>query len=376
MTTRLWLLAAVLPCTSAAQPTRDLGQPMAELATPTFSSVTGIRELSDGRLLVVDRREGAVLLLDFTSGTSQRIGQAGSGPGEVAVPTNLLGLTGDTSAVWDSRNNRLFFVDPPGTAGRSVRLTADNGSAPTIPLQAPRYADASGRLYFAGVPSGDGAPPDSLPILRFERRTARFDTVGMLARPKGGDQAVMGPPGARMTVNLANPFSPREDWVVTADGRVGVVRSPEYRLDWTHPSRVRGREIPFARLAVTEADKEHWRRRQRGPQVVVADVGARGTLPSISSVPEPTSWPKYMPPFLAADRPVLADGLGRVWVARARSFNDSTPLYDVFDAESRVVMQVRLPQRRRVVGFGRDVVYTVRADDDDLLRVARHALPR
>jgi hypothetical protein len=370
---RLFVLA-FLPLTGAAQQTRALGAPQAEHPA-NFSSLTGLRELSDGRLVVVDGRERAVLLVDFRRGTSERIGRDGSGPGEVAAPTNLLRLPADTSAVWDSRNRRLFVILPSGTPGATQLITGADGSAPAIPLQAPRFSDASGRLYFSGIPA-EGTTPDSLPILRMDRRTARIDTVGMLKRPKGGDQAVMGPPGRQMTISIANPFSPQEAWVVTQDGRVAVARSPEYRLDWAFPTGVRGRETAYSRKEVTEADKENWRRSQGGPVVLVADVGARGTAPPISSVPEPTTWPKVMPPFLAANNPVLADETGRVWIAQTRSATDRDQVYDVFGATGEIVLRVSLPSERRVAGFGNGVVYTIRTDDDGFLHLGRHALPR
>ena len=72
---------------------------------------------------------------------------------------------------------------------------------------------------------------------------------------------------------------------------------------------------------------------------------------------------------------VLADDLGRVWVPRARAHTDTIVVHDVFDASSRVVMRVPLPVARRIVGFGKGVVYTVRADEDDLLHLGRHKLP-
>ncbi|MBC7894160.1 MAG: hypothetical protein H7066_02045, partial [Cytophagaceae bacterium] len=238
----LLLTGALLARPCIAQATRAIAAPDAEHPT-VFSSVSGVRELSDGRLVVVDRRERAVLLVDFARRTSERIGREGAGPGEIAQPASLLGLPGDTTAVWDGRNARLFFVDAPGAKGRAAPLTADDGRPMPTNLQAPRFADAMGRLYFIGVPTDDENLPDSIPILRFARRTSRFDTVGLLKRPQGGDRATLGPPGKQVTMNFANPFSPAEAWVVTPDGRVGVVRSPEYRLDWTYPTKVRGHEV-------------------------------------------------------------------------------------------------------------------------------------
>lgn len=367
---------AAVPGIARTQSTRPLAAPDVEFRE-VFSSVTGVRELSDRRLIVVDRRERAVLLVDLQRGTSERIGREGAGPQEIAQPATILVLPGDTTAIWDGRNARLFFVDGARATGRAAPLAPDGGRAMTSNLQAPRYADAQGRLYFVGVP-GEDEQPDSLPIVRFDRRSARLDTVGMVRRPKGGDMALVGPPGRQMTVNFANPFTAAEAWVVTRDGRVGVVRSPEYRLDWTFPKAVRGTDMPYTKLDVSEAEKDHWRKtQQRTPAVVVADAGSRaaGSAPAISSIPEPTSWPSLMPPFLASAS-VLVDERGLVWVPRARSLSDTIQVHDVIDGASNIVMRVTTPVARRLVGFGKGVVYTVRADDDDLLHLARHPLPR
>jgi hypothetical protein len=372
----LAVAAAAWPSLALGQPTRPLGAPDVEF-DGVFSSVTGVRELSDRRVVVVDRRERAVMLVDFARGTTLRIGREGAGPQEIAQPASLLALPGDTTAVWDGRHARLFVLDPHATVGRATPLVADGGRAISTNLQAPRFADARGRLYFVGVP-GEEERPDSLPIVRFDRRSATLDTVGMLGAPKGGDMALIGPPERRMSVNFANPFSPAQAWIVTRDGRVGVVRSPAYRLDWTHPTPVRGTDVPYDKHPVTEADKAQWRAtQQRSSVALVADAGSRSTgsgTPAISSVPEPTTWPRVMPPFLSGSL-VLADDEGRVWVPRTRALGDSLQRYDVFDAASHVAMRVTMAATRRIVGFGRGVVYTVRADDDDLLHLARHPQP-
>ncbi len=378
MTIRALSLVAALPCALAAQPTRLLGR--ADVEHPgVFSSITALRELSDGRVLLVDRRERAVHLADFQRGTVARIGREGAGPLEISEPTTMLALPGDTTAIWDSRNARLFLVDASGVPTHTSRVVDDVGRAPAVALRAPRFADDRGRLYFVGV-SGEGDSTDSIAIIRWERSSGRVDTVGQLRRPERGQQAVLGPPGRQMTMNFANPFSPQEDWVVTADGRVGVVRSPVYRLDWTFPAPSRGREISYVAITLTESEKALWRRSQRGVRPsAVRDVDARGqgaAPPVAGSVPEPTSWPSALPPFLASGTPVLADKLGRVWVARARAASDSVPAYDVLDARGDAAMRVTLPPQRRIVGFGRDVVYTVRTDESDRVHLSKHSLPR
>jgi hypothetical protein len=358
---------------ATAQASRPLGPSQREHPFE-FSNVSELRELSDGRLIVIDRSDRIIHLVDFARGTAERIAREGSGPNEIVQPTSLLPLPGDTTAVWDGRNARLLYIGPDGKPLRADRLAADNGAAMTLELRAPRYTDAAGRIYFAGIPVVHGAGADSIPLIRFDRRSARIDTVGTLRAPKA-EPATVGPPGRQVTLALTNPFGPQHEWIVTKDGRVGIVRSPDYRVDWTHPAKHIGAEIPFAPIPLTETDKDHWRRGQRSA-VFTRDANSRGTEPAVSMIPEPSAWPTHKPPFLPRIGSVLADPLGRIWVLRAAAAAEPSSVYDVFDAESRIVLRVTVPAQHRVVGFGPSAVYTTRADADDLLRLNRHELPR
>lgn len=369
--TRLILIALIVPRLAGAQALQPLGASRDEHPF-ALSSVTQMRELRDGRVIVVDSRERSVRLLDFATRTERRIGREGAGPLEIQQPTHLLALPNDTTAIWDGQLARLLFIAPDATPIRTDRLLTDNGRPVAVEASAPRQADAAGRIYFEGTTRPDGSGRDSIPVLRLDRRTARVDTVGSILHTPG-TPALMGPPERQFTISIAHPFSPRQEWVATADGRVGVVRSPDYRLDWVSPTARRGSEVAYPRIAVTEADKLDWRESQRS-MVLTRAQDSRGGGPAPRSIPEPTTWPEFKPPFLGSA--VRVDPAGRVWVQRAGALSDTLTTYDVFDAEARLVRRVSLPRSHRVVGFGRDVVYTTRADGDDLLRLNRHPMPR
>jgi len=61
-----------------------------------------------------------------------------------------------------------------------------------------------------------------------------------------------------------------------------------------------------------------------------------------------------------------------LWVLRSRAATDPIPLIDVFDQRGSLVSQVRLPQDRRVIGFGNGVVYLAHTDSDDLQWLERY----
>jgi hypothetical protein len=79
-----------------------------------------------------------------------------------------------------------------------------------------------------------------------------------------------------------------------------------------------------------------------------------------------------MPPFVA--RETFAQPNGNVWVLRSHKAADA-PIYDVFDAGSRMIARVSVPARARVVGFGTGTVYVVRRDADDLEYLQRYRAP-
>ena len=68
------------PAASSQAPvTRTLGKPQAEFAEP-FTEIGSIRELREGRLIVVDARELTVKLVDLRAGTASTIRHRWSRP--------------------------------------------------------------------------------------------------------------------------------------------------------------------------------------------------------------------------------------------------------------------------------------------------------
>jgi hypothetical protein len=87
-----------------------------------FSSVAGTRDVSDGRVLVVDELEFSVHVLDFGRGTIQQLGRTGAGPGEYGWPSQLLALRGDSTAIRDGVHGRLLIVLPDDAASGVATL--------------------------------------------------------------------------------------------------------------------------------------------------------------------------------------------------------------------------------------------------------------
>jgi hypothetical protein len=399
----LTLLAAAPAIAAAQQAPRALPAPDATFEEP-FSQVTGLRELSNGRVLVADARDKTFQLLDLSAGTATSIGREGNGPGEYALPFRVLRARGDTTFLFDVGNSRYLVIDADGKPAGEFRQEEESpvrrdgpagaGGGPVFRggLTTPRTSDAMGRIYYEGqgiAPGPDGRPiqADSIPLLRYDRTSKRSDTLAYIRVPKNNIQTSGSAGNVSMRVSGPNPLLPRDEWSVFPDGKVAIVRSPEYRVDWVMPdlSRVIGKPIAFTVLRMTGADRreeEELRNRNRGsgltmsmradgngpPQRSVA-IGGGANQPPLEPL---TDWPEVKPPFRSGATSVWARPNGELWVRRTEAAGAKGTLYDVLNAQGVVTHQVRFPDRVTLAGFGSGTVYTTKADEDDLLYLQRH----
>jgi hypothetical protein len=394
-------VALAAPAQAQTVPTKTFSKPLAEYAEP-FTSLRGVRELADGRVVTTDNRDKLVQIVDLRTGRATKVGREGSGPNEYQMPSSALPLPGDSTLIADPLNSRFVLLGPGGTpAGTWVPEGADEArpAARPAPAGAPgraggmvmsvgggplqllstRAVDAQGRVYYAGAPismTPEGPKPaDSVPVVRSDRRTMRGDTVAWLRVAKGNTQ--VNASGGNMNIRIgATPFAAEDGWTVLADGRVVVVRHADYRVE-VYPASGRGapaRGTPVAGtpIRVTDAEKQAWREeRAANAPVAIARTFTAGPGGSSArseavpvAMPEPDSWPATMPLFVGQQ--VYATPTGEIWVGRYRAASDKSPRYDVFDATGRRTGQVVFPPRTRIVGFGKGAVYTARADEDDL----------
>jgi len=367
------------PANAQSIPVRQLAQPSVAF-DGELTSITGIRELSDGRVIVLDARERMVHLFDPRTRRATRIGREGAGPGEYARPSSLVALGADTTLITDHGNNRFLVL---GSGGRVlgtmplVQLQPQAGVTYTVSV---RSADALGRLYF---PLSRGMVVDGVagtPLIRFDRKTQQYDTVGFLksATATGAPQRMSVSGGASFGMNAPVPFSAADDWAVAPSGAVAFVRASPYRIDWRDSAgtSTTGPTIPYERVKVGDAEKELWREQARargGPTLTTTGADGR-TQQQRLPVPEPATWPEYKAPFSAPAAIVAPDG--RVWVARATRAGNPTTDYDVFDSAGRLVERVKIPSASGLVGFGSSTIYVMHKDEDDILRLQQHRLAR
>jgi len=370
-----------------------LTKPDAEYSEP-FTSVRGVRELANGKVLVSDVQDKIVQLVDFTAGTAVKIGREGQGPEEYLFPMGLYPMPDGSTVLQDLGNRRFLPILADGKLGKPF-----SPPTPPPPADPPREgmvfvgaglvmnvrgADARGHLYFQGMamPATEGSSgADSVPIMTWDRVSPKVDTIAWLPVPEG-ERPVFSRQGNRQTFSVriggGGAWPKQTAWLPAPDGRIAIVSPEPYRVTWTSgKSRTAGPVIPVTSHKVTEADRKEWLDRQARARPVIMSIGGpgggrAGPPPRIDPPKaDEIEWPEALPAFSGMDA-VQMTPEGQVWVQRVKAASDKTPSYDIFDGTGKLVGTATLRPKSRVAGFGKGTVYVVRTDDDDLQYLERY----
>ena len=368
------LAAAVVAASSAAaqNPTlTQVGKQRFEF-TQTFSNIGFIHELPDRRVLVIDSKERALVMID-SAGKQSNVGRSGRGPGEYLAPIGFFDAPGDTTLVYDILNSRMMVLDRRGTPVGLERIyVLDNGVERALRQTAPTFGDRDGRLYARGYPANNyQSGDDSAALVRYERNKHRADTLGYIRLPGLITVTTRSQDGSTGTSRNVNPFTPRDGWAAGHDGRIAIIHPSPYRVEWilANGSHVMGPPISYDKVPVSAADKAFVTDPQNQKRVGGTGPGSEN-LPQRMPAPQFTSWPEFKPPF-NGDTPRIAPD-GRLWVERSRALSDSVQTFDVFDERGVLTERVALPAGAKLAGFGPASVYAVRIDADDLAHLERY----
>lgn len=382
-----WSIALAATCvavSSGAQqaPVRDFVKPDAEFPE-AFTNLTSMRELPGGRVLVLEGCEHVVKLADFRSGALTTFARTGDGPREYRLPARIFALPGDSAAIFDVANRRMLIVTPDGKPGGFIRMSdntsvrGSDGSVMTTSFS-PTLIDGQGRFYMRGsglLMTPDGLRVgDSAEVVRWTPGQAGRDTVAFvhLRKRTAEEKDVRRRPPEP-------PFTTGIQWAVDGDGRAALVAPDDYHVEFMNAdgSRTVGTPIPFTPVPVGAGEKKMWHDEQQ-PACAMPSSGTM-TTPSGQTIrfyrpatPEPTTWPAHLPPFRIDAAQFAPDGI--LWVQRTTPAGGA-PLFDLIDRSGRVIQQVRLAKRSKLLGFGNGTMYVLRIDDDDLQYLQRYKLP-
>ena len=343
-----------------------------------FSYLSGVRELSSGKIMAADPVSQVLLRLDLETGTADTLGRQGAGPNEYNGPDQVFPLPGDSTLLVDLGNGRLTVIDPNGLFAYSTPMTTATGErwGRTI---LPSFVDAAGNLYDGAYYSPE-APQDTSSLRRIDRATWEETEVAT-----AWHTAFAPPdPGAKRPM-----LQLYDDWAVGGDGRIAVVRAHGYSVDWYLPdgSVVHGPpnevETYPVGLAEKEAELDHVAA-SAVSAVSTVNEGvqtmrmARGAIPGTMRSVDDFAWPETLPVFLG--EATLVSPRDEVWVHRMMPAGGPGRI-EVFDGQGVRLGFIAIPARSRVIGFSPSgepgsVVYVTRTDDAGFVWLERYRLMR
>jgi hypothetical protein len=422
-------LSAALP------PVRTLGKTIAS-SSELLGAVSQVRALPDGRLLVNDNAGRKVALFDRTLQSFTIVADTTSATANAysSRAAGLIQYKGDSTLFVDPQSLSMLVIDGKGNVTRVMSVPRPNEAGSLIggPNGTPGF-DKQGRLVYRAPPdmtrlmrqatagAQPGQPgftmpqlPDSMTIVRIDLESRKVDTVGAVKIPRNR-MTMSGTPetGMRMS-NIQNPLQYVDDWAVTADGRVAIVRGQEYRIEWIDADgKVESSsKLPFAwrhlsdsvkvafldstKTAMEKMRAEAQQRMQQGTngapvapggggaaaamggermvfemRVGGGDGGGRGIAPGAAAnapgrgagtqfqIPpielvQPNELPDYAPPFTGGA--VRGDADGNVWIRTTLAYNGGA-VYDIVNSKGQLTDRVLVPTGRFIAGFGPGIVY-------------------
>jgi len=256
-------------------PVRQLG-PVTAVAKEPLGSVTTVRHLPDGRVLVNDivgRRvvmfDSALSLVavvaDTTSATANAYG---------VQPGGLIAYKGDSTLFVDPASLSMLLIDPSGKIARVMAAPRANGVGFLVggPFGNPGF-DPKGRLVYRAPPnfagfrgplgaSGNRLPqippfPDSAALVRFDLATRHTDTATFFKTPKFNVTITQSPDGGVRVSTTTNPLPQGDDWALLPDGTIALVRTKDFHVDWLNPdgTTTASPKIPFQWERLTDEAK-------------------------------------------------------------------------------------------------------------------------
>jgi hypothetical protein len=421
-------------------PVRPLG-PIMQVSNDSLESVAAAVEVAGGRVYVNDITARRLLLFDSTL-QSDTIVLDSAEEGATSygtLPGTLLPYRGDSALFIAPRALSMLVLSPAGAIARVMAVPPSNGGLPALIgniFGTPGF-DAGGRLVYysparmtIAPPSPSGElprlePPDSAFVVRFDFATRTLDTVAAIRIPRTHATISRDDQGRFHMSMTAYPPRTVDDWGVTSDGAIAVVRGLDYHIDWVNPdgTHTSTPRIPYAWEHLSDEEKTALvdstakamqvmmdslpARMQRagfggpapatggggrgatargggpgggGAVIVVAPTGPGGPGGSGRSGPasativptvtpaEVADVPDYRPPF--GQGAVRADLSDNLWI-RTNKWVEGRPVYDIVGRSGELKDRVQLPPHRTIAGFGPGVVYMAVQDSSGVVHLER-----
>lgn len=281
------LAAALVPSFVAAQtdtsrkPTQ-IGPPIRRISTASavstedLGTITSVRELRDGRVLVNDGTRRRLLLMDTTLKTVEVVLDS------LAEVANTYGTR--PGMLIPYRADSLIFVDPGAFAALILDPQAhiarvrsawrpDDMFQYTSPVGNMGFpaTDGRGRVVYRisarpgppkvapppGVPYFP-SPPDSAFVVSIDLDTRAVDTLGVVKVPRVEYQIRQSVEGFFSISAMVNPLPNTDEWAVLPNGGLAILRGRDYRVEYRHPDGTwtSSAKVPFDWQRLGDDDKQ------------------------------------------------------------------------------------------------------------------------
>jgi hypothetical protein len=339
-----------------------------------FTEITSVRELRDGRVLVADRRENRVVLVDFANAKATPIARTGDGPGEYRRVGQLSELSGDSSLLADVDGGRWIILHGSQVVETIPPQRAFAASLGIMLSGSDRFGRVLGAvgLSFSSRGLKLRETADSIGLVLGDRSSLTLDTIARL-RGRGQAGLCIAARGSRSRNRVpCNPLASEDLALLFTDGWIAVAKTEPYRVDWrTSDGRwIRGQPLQRDTVRVDDTVK-------------CAVLALRSGVGASSCEPNGYEWPQIVPPFLAASSGMVGVGAATLLAAPngnvlIRQFSPTTRApteYYLVDRRGSLVGTLALPSDEAVVGFGSSAVYVAKTDAFGLQSLRRHRWP-
>jgi hypothetical protein len=279
---------AIVPSIALAQENPQqqkptVGPPIQRIATAsalskdTIGTITSVRELPDGRVLLNDGQRRRLVLMDTTLKTVQVVLDSLSEISNAygTRPGALIPFRGDTTLFVDPASFAMVMIDEHGKIGRvrSVWRVQDVNYVSGLGNFGMPGVDAKGRIVYRipaqpappkvapppGVPYFP-QPPDSAFVVGVHLDTRKLDTLGVVRIPKQEMRFRQTLEGYLTLDVINNPMPSTDDWAVLPDGTIAFVRGRDYRIDYLKPdgTTTSSQKLPYEWLRMLDEDKERF----------------------------------------------------------------------------------------------------------------------
>ena len=416
---RFAAIFCLLSATARAQKpaVRQLGA-LERMSTAPFASVTQAVAISGGRVFVNDISGRRVLLLDSTLATISVVADTTDATAKAygRQAGTLIRYRADTALFIDPASLSMLVLGPTGKTVRVLAIPRPDDAQMMIGdvFGMPGF-DSRGRFLYRGGdpggsiilccvgrahatparPAGPIAKPDTGFVLRVDLATRSVDTAATIKIETNKQRINADGQGFFTSLEIArNPLPIVDDWAVTSDGSVAVVRGRDYHIDWlgadgrwtSSPKMAfewqrlddqRKQTLIDSSAKAMEAELEGVNRTlagasaSRGGRGGVATAGGARTatpIPMIAGRLALSDLPDYTPAFKTGA--VQGDAEGNLWI-RTTTTRDGRPVYDVVNRRGELVDRLQLPSFRTIAGFGPGVVYMAVKDNSGNVHLER-----